>query len=206
LRSLNLVAQDDAEVASREEEFMLGDHFLVAPVSEEGAKSIKVFLPEGQWYNYWTNHKFDGKQEIEVATPMDQIPLFVRAGAVIPKQPKMQYTDEFSFDQLTLDIYYGEGEDSSEIYEDAGDGYEYQKGGFAKRKITSLNTQYVYMLRQQVEGEFDSCYKTYRASFHGFPQPTMVMVDGENYTDKIEKQEDGFILEMPKNFKETLIS
>lgn len=206
LRSLILIAQDDEEAAKREDEFMLGDYILIKPVSEADAETSKVYLPEGQWYNYWTNQLFEGKQEIEVTTPLEQIPIFIKAGAIIPRQPKMQYTDEFEFDQLTLDIYLATGENNSEIYEDAGDGYEYRKGEYALRRITSKNSASTHQIIQHVDGDYDSCYSTYRAVFHGFTKPALVMIDGHNYTDKIAETETGFILEIPKNFKEMIIN
>lgn len=207
LRSLNLMAQNDPESYFREEEFSLGDSILVTPVSEEGAKSRRVYLPEGVWYNYWTNETLEGQKEIEVDTPLNQIPIFVRAGAVIPFQPKMQYTDEFEFDELTLHIYMGESEYTSTIYEDAGDGLDYLKGEQSVKKIVTIKSQSAYMVRQYVEGKFEPGYNAYRAVFHGFgSEVNVLMVDGQDMTSQIQFNENTFAATLPRNFNEVLIS
>ncbi len=207
LRSLNLIAQDDPESYFREEEFMLGDHLLVTPVSEEGAKSRKTYLPAGDWYNYWTDQLHNGKQEIEVATPLDQIPLFVKAGAVLPMQPTMQYTDEFEFDELSLHFYAGNEQITSVLYEDAGDGEDYKYGEQSLKKIVTNKSQYAYIITQHTEGNFESTYKRYKAVFHGFgPKVNMIRVDGQDMTASIESYENSFGLVVSKDFKEILIS
>ncbi|MEQ6122102.1 glycoside hydrolase family 31 protein [Reichenbachiella sp. MALMAid0571] len=207
IRSLNLIAQDDPESYFREEEFMLGDNILVIPVSEAGAKNRKVYLPEGDWYCYWTDKKYKGKTEIEVETPLNQIPLFVKAGAVLPFQPKMQYTDEFEFDELTLHIYADDDENTSILYEDAGDGLEYKDGEQSVKKIITIKSLSAYIIRQKMQGNFESVYKKYRTVFHGFDsKPKMLMVDGNDITNQIELLDNTYTISLPKNFKEVLIS
>ena len=207
VRSLNLIAQDDPESYFREEEFMLGDNLMVVPVSEAGSKKRKAYLPEGNWYNYWTDEKHEGKAEVEVETPLDQIPLFVKAGAVIPFQPKMQYTDEFEFDELTLHIYADDDENTSTLYEDAGDGLEYKNGEQSVKKIITIKSLSAYIIRQEVAGNFETVYKSYKAVFHGFGlKPKMVMVDGNDMTGQVEISTSTYSVLLPKNFKEVLIS
>ena len=81
MRALPLDFPDDPNVADMRDEYMFGSAFLVAPVTEQGATSRWVYLPAGtDWYNYWTDERVHGGQTVEVATPIDTIPLFVRAG------------------------------------------------------------------------------------------------------------------------------
>ncbi|MGC4085234.1 MAG: glycoside hydrolase family 31 protein [Vicinamibacterales bacterium] len=76
---------DDPKVSSIGDEYMFGPAFLVAPVTEQGAQSRQVYLPAGSdWINWWTNEKFAGGQTLTVAAPIDVIPLFVRAGSIVP--------------------------------------------------------------------------------------------------------------------------
>ena len=85
MRALPLDFPNDPNVADLRDEYMFGPAFLVAPVTEQGATSRKVYLPAGtDWYNYWTNEAVKGGQTITVAAPIDTIPLFVRAGSIIP--------------------------------------------------------------------------------------------------------------------------
>ncbi len=206
IRSLALLFQDDEKALGVEEEFMFGDNVLIKPIAEEGAKTTKVYLPEGIWYDFWSHKKYKGKQSIEVATPLDQLPIFVRGGAILPFQPKMQYTDEFVFDTLTLDVYKGSGEDHSFIYEDAGDGFEHRDVGYAKKEFSTLNSASTHIIKQNVEGEYVSTYNNYRVNFYGFSKPKIIMIDGRNATDQINEINNGFSLILPRDFKELVLT
>ena len=94
-------------------------------------KSKKVYLPAGTiWYDFWTNNKYNGGQEIEQETTIDKIPLFVKAGGIIPFGPKVQYADEKKWDDLEIRIYEGANGEFT-LYEDEGDNYNYEKGKYA---------------------------------------------------------------------------
>lgn len=94
-------------------------------------KQTEVYLPEGaQWFNYWTNEKVDGGRTLTLTTTLDYIPLFVRAGSILPIGEVMQYVDEKPADNLEIKIYPGADGDFT-LYEDEGDSYDYEKGAFA---------------------------------------------------------------------------
>jgi alpha-D-xyloside xylohydrolase len=85
MRALPLDFPNDPKVSDLRDEYMFGPAFLVAPVTDQGATSREVYLPAGtDWYNFWTNERVKGGQTITVAAPIDTIPLFVRAGSIIP--------------------------------------------------------------------------------------------------------------------------
>src|SRR5665811_2070917 len=85
----------DPKVADISDEYMLGPAFLVAPVTEQGATSREVYLPAGaDWYNYWTNERVKGGQTITVAAPIETIPLFVRAGSILPLGSPVESTHQ----------------------------------------------------------------------------------------------------------------
>lgn len=95
-------------------------------------KSTKVYLPAGTaWYDYWTNAKHNGGQEVEKETNLSTIPLFVKAGAIIPFGPKVQYAQEKKWDQLTIKVYPG-ADGSFILYEDELDNYNYEKGAYTE--------------------------------------------------------------------------
>jgi alpha-glucosidase len=97
-----LRAQDDA--------FLVGDSIFVAPILEKGATKRTVYLPRGAWYNYWTNRLIDGARQIEVEAPLDTMPIFIRAGHVIPLWPVQQYVGENNLEEIAIRAYAGPGE------------------------------------------------------------------------------------------------
>lgn len=197
IRSLHLAYQEDTETHLREEEFLLGDHILVCPVSQKEVKKRKMYLPEGTWFHFWSDDKFKGKQEIEIRTPLNEIPLFIQAGAIIPMQPVMQYVDEFIPDELTLHIYYPAKETISELYQDDGETQDYQRGVSSCKSFTSKPTSEGAIITQEIDGYYESLYKGYRIVLHGFSESiSIVEVDGKSYPllyDKITKQFTGSI-------------
>ena len=93
MRALFMDFPNDPNVAGMGDEYMFGPAFLVAPVTEQGATSRSVYLPAGaDWYNYWTNQRFRGGQTIKVNAPIDTLPLFVRAGSILPLGEPVQST------------------------------------------------------------------------------------------------------------------
>ena len=95
MRALPLDFPNDPKVADLRDEYMFGPAFLVAPVTEQGATSRQVYLPAGaDWYNYWTNERMKGGQTITVQAPIDTIPLFVRAGSIIPLGAPVESTHQ----------------------------------------------------------------------------------------------------------------
>ncbi|MFY0627865.1 MAG: glycoside hydrolase family 31 protein [Reichenbachiella sp.] len=207
LRSLHLEAHDDPESFFREEEFFLGDHLIVCPISEKGGTSRRMYLPKGEWFNFWTDEKINGKKEITVKAPLNQIPLFVRAGSVIPVQPKMQYVDEFEYEELTLHAYYPHNIHHSELYEDKGDGYEYEKGECSIKTFTSQKIEGKWKLNQTKKGQYNTCYESYNTVFHGLINPpNSILVDGKEVIESSKYQNQKLTISIPKNFNEVLIS
>lgn len=99
------------------------------------AKSAKVYLPEGTaWYDFWTNEKMNGGQEIEKATTIDEIPLYIKAGSIIPFGPKVQFATEKKWDALEIRVYPGANGEFT-LYEDENDNYNYEKGAYSTIKF-----------------------------------------------------------------------
>ena len=134
MRPLCLNYPDDPRTWDLGDEYLWGDDLLVAPVTREGARSWTVYLPEGAWYDFWTQERYVGPGGVEVAAPLDRLPLFVREGAIVPLGPIQQFTDERPLDEVTLLIY--PGPDSHfELYDDDGRTNAYRQGVGA---VTSL--------------------------------------------------------------------
>lgn len=96
------------------------------------SKNMEVYLPAGtRWYNFWTNEAIEGGQKLVISTTLNRIPLFVRAGSIVPCGPDVQYTGEKKWDNLTLYVYPGENGNFT-LYEDEGDNYNYENGAYTE--------------------------------------------------------------------------
>ncbi len=132
MRPLVMDFRNDAMVLEINDQYMFGPAIMVNPVTEAGVASRKVYLPESaSWIDFWTGQRYKGGTYIDAATDNDVIPLFIKAGSVIPLGPYMQYATEKKADTLEIRIYRGDNGNFT-LYEDENDGFNYQKGGFAK--------------------------------------------------------------------------
>ncbi len=109
--------------------FFLGKDLLIVPINKRRAKTCTVYLPEGKWIHYWTLEEFIGKKEYTIPVTLDDIPVFVRKGAILPFQPVVEYFGQKPIEELTLKIFKGDNGQSEnvEIYEDDGESMEYCK-------------------------------------------------------------------------------
>jgi alpha-glucosidase len=121
---------DPADPALRgvDDSFMVGESVLAAPILARGQTEREVYLPRGRWYNYHTGQALSGGQRLIIKAPLHTLPLFVRAGHVLPLWALQQYVGEKSIDELRMKIYRGDGEIT--LYEDAGEGLAYQSGDY----------------------------------------------------------------------------
>ena len=148
LRPLFSDFAQDRNVWDMTDEFMFGRSILAAPVldpqyTEEkvfrgevnavdwtATKTAQKYLPKGvAWYDFWTGKRYTGGQTLNVKTPLNRVPMFVRAGSIVPMGPVMQYVGEKTWDNLELHIYPG-ADVTFTLYEDEGDNYNYEKGAY----------------------------------------------------------------------------
>jgi alpha-D-xyloside xylohydrolase len=135
MRALFMDFPGDPSVAAIADEYMFGPAFLVAPVTEQGATSRMVYLPAGaDWYNYWTSERVHGGQTIKVDAPIEVLPLFVRAGSIVPLGEPVESTHQPQ-KLARLRVYPGADADFT-LYDDDGRTYDYEKGA---GKITRLH-------------------------------------------------------------------
>ena len=136
MRALPLDFRADQTSLAVSNEYMLGPAFLVAPVTEPQATNKTVYLPAGtDWVNFWSGEKFDGGQTVNAAAPLAQMPLFVRAGSIVPLGPLVQFAGEKPADPLELRVYRG-ADGAFTLYEDEGDNYNYERGVHATIPIS----------------------------------------------------------------------
>ena len=123
---------EDEVVYDLKDEYLFGD-ILVCPVVRPlaEAKSRKVYLPKGnRWYDFWTNEAYDGGQWIEVNVSIDRLPLYVKAGSIIPTSDVVEYSAAQADKPVTLNVYPG-ADTSFSLYQDSGDGYAFEQGDYS---------------------------------------------------------------------------
>jgi alpha-glucosidase len=169
LKPLVYFDQEDIQTLHRTDEFIYGNQILVCPILEPNAVGRRIYLPKGNWYNYWTNEWLEGKKELWVPTAYDEIPLFIKEGAIIPKYPVQQYVGEKEFDEITLEVYYKLGKEKSVLYEDAQDGYDYNKGRFSLRTFNLTGKENELIIQLHKQGEFITNYTTFIINLIGLP-------------------------------------
>ena len=127
MRALVMDFASDRKVLDIPDEFMFGPAFLVAPVTEAGVVTRKLYLPMGTiWWDFWGGNPYMGGQFVDIPSAPDTIPVFVRAGSIVPMGPDLQYTGEKPADPIELRIYRG-ADGSFDLYEDDGLSYAYEK-------------------------------------------------------------------------------
>ncbi len=132
LRPLLYHFPNDPKTYALYDQVLLGSSLMAAPIYRPGIEHRAVYLPAGTWYDWWTGESYTGPTNILAYAPLERMPLYVRAGAIIPMQPVMQYVDERPLDQLRLRIWAGTGELT--LYEDDGRSFEYRHGAWAIAK------------------------------------------------------------------------
>jgi alpha-D-xyloside xylohydrolase len=131
MRALEMDFPDDPRVRDIADEYMFGPAFLVSPVYEYRARKRAVYLPAGAlWYDFYGHRTFPGGREISADAPLSRMPLFVRAGSIVPVGPAIQYTGEKPDAPLTLLVYTG-ADGSFTLYDDEGTNTDYQHGAYA---------------------------------------------------------------------------
>jgi alpha-glucosidase len=149
------------------DQFFLGPDLMVAPVTKEGARKRKVIFPEGIWYSFWDQSVFEGPAELTIEAALDSIPVFVRAGAIIPLEN----------DKLELHIYPGSRTNSEHVlYSDSGDGYgPHRVDTF---HLTAIDDSIEMSWRQ--EGDYPYPYTETEIHLHG-QSPRTINVDGRDH-------------------------
>ncbi len=135
------------------DQVLLGPSLMAAPIYRPGIEHRAVYLPQGSWYDWWSGDRYEGPTHILAHAPLERMPLYVRAGAIIPMAPVMQYADERPLDLLTLHVWPGTGEWT--LYEDDGHTFDYQTGGWATTTYrVSLDGQQVSVEITARDGEW----------------------------------------------------
>jgi alpha-glucosidase (family GH31 glycosyl hydrolase) len=146
MRALWLHYPDDARAVARGDEYLWGRDLLVAPVVEKGASSRQVYLPRGAWYDFWTGERVEGGREIAREVDLGTMPLYVRAGSILPLGPVKQHVYQESSQLLTISIYPG-ADASFLLYQDDGKSFDYHHGEWMGLQMSWNDSRRVLTLR-----------------------------------------------------------
>jgi alpha-glucosidase len=131
-RPLLLEYPSDPATWERDDEFLFGADLLVAPALREPQSEREVYLPKGDWYDFWTSKRYEGGKTIKVPLTLDNIPVFARGGAFVFRQPVIQHTGEMPGQPMIVDVYPAARSERS-LYEDDGSTLDYTRGGSVRR-------------------------------------------------------------------------
>lgn len=133
MRAMWLHYPADAEAVPRGDQYLWGRDFLVAPVLAKGATHRRVYLPAGSWHDWWTHEKLAGERWVERAVDLATLPLYVRAGAIVPLDPIRQYTGQVVTEPTTIRVYPG-ADGAFTLYDDDGQTQAYRDGSDARQQ------------------------------------------------------------------------
>jgi len=167
MRPMFLESPSDPALASNDDEYMFGDSLLVAPKTWEFVTAYDVALPKGDWYNYWTGEKIPGGKVIHVDPPLDTLPVYVRAGTILPQQPVVQNVDESPRGPLELRVYAGP-DCHGDLYADDGNTLAYQRGQFLRVHFTCEATpDHLDVKMSAPQGPYRSWFKDMQVVVYG---------------------------------------
>lgn len=157
-------------------EFLFGPSMLVVPVIPE-ENSTPMFLPEGEWYDIYTDKVLNGSIEMSQAYPEYELPLFIKSSSIIPMQSVVQSTMETPSDTLYIHLYNGKESSSFDYYEDDGISFNYRNGEFHSRKMLWSDGK---LTLGKAQGNMDSRFTKFCIILHGFSDDVNVVSDGKN--------------------------
>jgi alpha-D-xyloside xylohydrolase len=186
-RPLFFLDPTDPRLADEGGSYMLGDALLVSPVVEPSQREKRVYLPNGEWIDFWTDSLYRGGSNVTVPAPLERMPIFVKGGSIVPLAPLMAYSDERPLDTLALAIYPGtQSYGSFTLYEDDGKTLAYQQGSFALSTYRLLppdspGTRSLNIILEPSRGSYAGKpeQRTYRLEIHGVMKvPVQVTLNG----------------------------
>lgn len=174
MRALWLHYPEDEYAAGLGDQYLWGRDMLIAPVYEKGAKFREVYLPEGNWYDWWNNEKHDGGKPVVREVELETMPIYVRAGSIIPVDPVRQYTGQAVDEPTTLRIYPG-NDGEFELYDDDGKSLQYQEEEYSLTRIAWNDREQILTIEP---GEGDPSEREFEVELVGDAQKKPVRYNG----------------------------
>ena len=202
---LRVAFPEDIRTLDRMDEFMFGSDILVSPIVSAKTTGRWTYLPPGDWFRFESNKKISGGRIIFSGAELDDIPFYIKAGAVIPIGPVMQYSSELRVEELELQVYVGREEKESYLYLDAGEGYGYQDNDFKRYRLTTIRSEEGgFSMQINREGEWIPSLRTFKIKIFGWKEEIEhVVVDGVQIPFVVDKNV--IFIDVPENASSLLI-
>lgn len=179
LRPLMLEYPKDPQTWSRDDQYLFGADLLVAPVLREGAREREVYLPDGTWFDYWTGKPYAGGQSHKLPVSLESLPIFVRAGAFLFRQPVVQHTGEMPGRPLQVQVYPAP-QSAATFYEDDGESLAYRRGESARRRFSQeRDAQGITLVAEAVEGSYRPASRALEFTLVGERTAKQVQINGK---------------------------
>ncbi|PPK86656.1 alpha-glucosidase [Neolewinella xylanilytica] len=206
LRNLFFYDQVDPLCRQFGDQFLAGDDLLVCPVVEPGNKSLGVYLPKGDWYDYFTGKRYNGAQKVRARLRADRLPIFVRAGAIVPTVDVVQHTRELAgADTLNLTVFLAE-RGAGAMYWDAGEGYGYQVDQFTKRSFHLRQQGKSITIEQEKSGQYNASFRYANIRLIGLEHaPGRVEVNGSLLPHSLQFDRRSASVVVPFDFHKVVI-
>ncbi|MFW5736368.1 MAG: TIM-barrel domain-containing protein, partial [Halanaerobium sp.] len=187
MRPLIMEFPKDRKCENLSDQFMIGESLMAAPVYQPDQNKRMLYLPKGKWVDFWTKEIYQGGEHIIVDAPLDTLPLFVRAGSIIPLNEKLNYVEEKEIETLELNIFLNEDNNlgSYSLYDDDGISYNYQNGVY---NLTEFSYQYtdnqIIFNTVRKEENYQQEFKDYKLIFNNLNKdPQNIYVDGNQLSE-----------------------
>jgi alpha-glucosidase len=191
--------QDDPVATAPGDQFMLGPDLLVAPILRQGAVARSVYLPRGTWFNFWSGERHEGGQHVVAQAPLEIIPLFVRAGAIIPMAAVQQYVGQHESRVINLHIWPGAG-GRMQWHEDDGESMAYTRGSALDRDITFTPSRNGGRLNFGVaSGSHPSAVKTWRIIFRCAERAAKGSLNGKRIKGRFDRGSQVMAFQIPNS-------
>ena len=211
LRSLPLLDHTAPDTYWRDAEFSVGDHLYVIPATHSDADYTDaktkrtgrtLYLPQGKWFSYWDDSVPEAtRKDIWMPLEKDRLPIFVRAGAVLPHWPLQQFVGEIEHPRPELLVWPCEEETTSQWYEDSGDHFFYKDGDFRASTITQTNDGDIYEISRSYEGSWSPAYSEILLTPRAYGEIASLHCDGT----ALDADSDGNY-HLPPDFKQLKIT
>jgi len=180
MRPMFLEFPSETELTANDQEFMFGHDLLVAPQLSETLDPLEVKLPAGDWYDYWTGQRVTAKSPLALHPKLAELPVYVRAGAIIPQQAVVQHVEEIPQGPLELKVYPG-SDCRGSVYADDGNSFAYQRGIFFRAQFScAANADTLKVNLASAEGTYVPWWKDVRVTVFGVPRkPSQVLLNDQ---------------------------
>ncbi|MFB1081609.1 TIM-barrel domain-containing protein [Jeotgalibacillus sp. JSM ZJ347] len=213
VKPLMQVYPDLESVENYTDGWMFGDYLYVSPVVEKNQKSKEIYLPPGEWIDYFTGISYEGDQTINYALNSEEwtnIPLFIKEGAIIPSQKPLDYVDQEDITEVTVDVFPSPTETSFTYYDDDGKSYDYEQGTFLKQNIKTISQNGIEVTIEGKQGAYTSELEDFIFEIHGEAAVSVTMNGSplNSYQDKenlLEASGEGFAVGQDEYGKVTYV-